>query len=157
MSTFPADRGWSFVGFEQLLNGLDFLRMLAASRLSVAGSSGGKASLHLAEKEILDQKVNCGERSEDYGNNDGAPEQGLAPAHRSSRLHDTGSGQPRRELTVADLVALDKILNARRHVAHLKIATAAQLLGDLGRYVLRPALCSIEGNNPDRVFVLAGE
>jgi hypothetical protein len=66
MPTFLADRGWSFVGFEQLLNGLDFLRMMAASRLSVAGSSGGKASLHLGEKEILDQKVNCGERSEDY-------------------------------------------------------------------------------------------
>jgi hypothetical protein len=38
--------------------------------------------LHLGEKEILDKKVNCGERSEDYGNNDSAPEQGLAPAHR---------------------------------------------------------------------------
>jgi len=38
---------------------------------------GGKASLHLGKNEILDQKVNCGERSEDYGNNDSAPEQGL--------------------------------------------------------------------------------
>jgi hypothetical protein len=44
--------------------------MLAASRLSAAGSGGGKASLHLGEKEILDKKGNCGERSEDYGNNE---------------------------------------------------------------------------------------
>jgi hypothetical protein len=63
--------------------------MLATSRLSAAGSGGGKASLHLGEKEILDQKVNCGERSEDYGNNDSAPEQGgekrrLVTAHTQS-------------------------------------------------------------------------
>jgi hypothetical protein len=45
--------------------------------------------LHPGEKEILDQKVNCGERSEDYGNNDSAPEQGgekrrLVTAHTQS-------------------------------------------------------------------------
>jgi len=51
--------------------------------------AAAKPSLHLGEKEILDQKVNCGERSEDYGNNDSAPEQGgekrrLVTAHTQS-------------------------------------------------------------------------
>jgi hypothetical protein len=71
MSTFPTDRGWR-ICFARLLNvlGLDFLRMLAAPRLSAARSGGAKASLHLDENEILDHKVNC---SEDYGDNNSAP------------------------------------------------------------------------------------
>jgi hypothetical protein len=50
-----------------------FLARAGHPRLSAAGSDGGKAPLHLGENEILDQKVNCGERSEDYGNNNSAP------------------------------------------------------------------------------------
>src|SRR6267378_1230760 len=87
--------------------------MLAAPRLSAAGSGGGKASLHLGEHEILDQKVNCGEHPEHYGNNDSAPEQGLAPTHRSSRPHATGSGQPHRELSIWTEVAVDERLDRR--------------------------------------------
>jgi len=60
-------------------------------------------------------------------------------------------------LTVVPLVVLDEIMNAGRHVPHLQIAAAAQLLGDIFGGVLRPAFDGVEGDNPDGVFVLARE
>jgi hypothetical protein len=55
-------------------------------------------------------------------------------------------------VAVVAFVALDEILDARGHVAQLQIATPAQFMGDVFRYVLRPALGGIESDDPDRVF-----
>jgi hypothetical protein len=51
------------------------------------------------------------------------------------------------------VVSLDKILNVVRHVAHLQVASAAQLLGNVTRNILRPAFGGVKGNYADRVFV----
>jgi hypothetical protein len=52
----------------------------------IRGPRNEKAPASSTKHEILDQKVSCGEDSEEYGDNDGSPNQGLAPAHRSSRI-----------------------------------------------------------------------
>jgi len=71
---------------------------------------GGKASLHLGKNEILDKKANCGEHAENYRDDNSAPEQGLVPAHRSSRPHDTGLRQPQHELPDCTGVALNEFV-----------------------------------------------
>ena len=63
------------------------------------GRTGGAQSAPTGSSEILDQKVSCGDHSKQYGDNDGSPHQGFAPAHRSSRMpiaRCTDCGQGRR-------------------------------------------------------------
>ena len=97
-----------------------------------------------------------------------------APLNGSSqrRLNEAGEGcldpkasfvgtprldQPQRKLVpVVPLMALDEVLNAGRHVPQLQIAAPAQLMGNVFRDVLRPAFGCVEGDDPDRVLVLAG-
>ena len=50
------------------------------------GPRNEKAPASSTEHEILDQKISCGEDSEEYGDDNGSPKQGLAPAHRYSRM-----------------------------------------------------------------------
>ena len=57
---------------------------------------------------------------------------------------------------ISAFVSVDKTLKEERN-ALLLITAVTKLVRDFGRDVLRPALCGIEGNNPDRVFVLACE
>jgi hypothetical protein len=55
--------------------------------MACAGCRHGiKRSSATGSSEILDQKVSCGDHSKQYGDNDGSPHQGDAPAHRSSRM-----------------------------------------------------------------------
>ena len=58
---------------------------------------------------------------------------------------------------ISAFVSVDKVLKEERNVALLLIATETKLMRNLGRNILRPALCGIERNDPDRVFVLACE
>ena len=50
---------------------------------------------------------------------------------------------------------LNEILNGRRHISQLEIAAPAQLAGDILRNVFRPALGRIEGDDADRIAILA--
>ena len=52
---------------------------------------------------------------------------------------------------------LNEILNGRRHISHLEIAAPAQLAGDILRNIFRPALGRIEGDDADRIAILAGK
>src|SRR5450631_3463375 len=45
-----------------------------------------RAAAPTGSSEIVDQKVSCGDHSKQYGDNNGSPRQGLAPAHKSSRI-----------------------------------------------------------------------
>jgi hypothetical protein len=53
------------------------------------------------------------------------------------------------------LMPFDKILDGGRHVAHLKIAAPAQLVGDILGNILRPAIGGIEADDADRAMVMA--
>src|ERR1700761_8179020 len=48
-------------------------------------------------------------------------------------------------------------MKIERHVTELQVATLAQLVGDVGRNVLRPAICGVEGNDAHRVAELSLE
>ena len=50
-----------------------------------------------------------------------------------------------------------KVLQEERHVTHLQIAALAQFVCHISRYILRPFLGGVEGNHPQRAFVLAFE
>ena len=50
---------------------------------------------------------------------------------------------------------LNEILNGRRHISRLEIVAPAQLAGDILRNVFRPALGRIEGDDADRIAILA--
>jgi hypothetical protein len=65
--------------------------------------------------------------------------------------------QPQRQLPVEAVVSLDELVNVVWHVAHLQVASAAQLLGNVGRDILRPAFEDVEGDDAGRVFVLTRE
>jgi hypothetical protein len=52
-------------------------------------------------------------------------------------------------------VAIDKFLQIRGNVGQLQIAAMLDFAGDVFGDVLRPALCGVEGDDPDRVAVLA--
>lgn len=54
-------------------------------------------------------------------------------------------------------VHLDKVLDRRRHVAHLQVAAPAQLMGHVLGDILRPALGGVEGDHPDGAGILAGQ
>jgi hypothetical protein len=58
---------------------------------------------------------------------------------------------------VPAFVSIDEILHEKRYIAGLQIATPTQFLDDVRRYVLRPSLNGVEGDDPARAFVLAGE
>jgi hypothetical protein len=58
---------------------------------------------------------------------------------------------------VPAFVSIDEMLQAKRHIAGLQIATPAQFLGDVRRYVLRPFLNGVEGDDALRALVLAGQ
>ena len=69
-----------------------------------------------------------------------------------------GSDQPQGQLTaIAILVPFDKISDRRRKLAHLQIAATAQFARDVFRNVFRPAFGGIEGDDADRVAILAGQ
>jgi hypothetical protein len=51
-------------------------------------------------------------------------------------------------------MTFDEIDDRSRYVPQLEIAAPAQLLGDVGRDVLRPALEWVEAKDADRVVVL---
>jgi hypothetical protein len=55
---------------------------------------------------------------------------------------------------IAAFVLVDKVLKEKRHVAELEIAASAQFPGDVLGDVLRPFLGGVEGDDPDRAFVL---
>jgi hypothetical protein len=66
--------------------------------------------------------------------------------------------QPEGQLTpIAVLVPFDKIRDRGGEFAHLQIAATAQFAGDIFGNVFRPALGGIEGDDADRVAVLAGQ
>jgi hypothetical protein len=58
---------------------------------------------------------------------------------------------------IATFVSVDKVVKEERNVTLLQITAVAKLVRDFLLDVPRPALCGIEGNNPDWVFILAGE
>ena len=70
---------------------------------------------------------------------------------------DQAHGQRQLYVAVAAFVAVDEVLEEERNVAHLQIAAPAQLMGDICGDVLRPALGGVEGDDADRVVVLAGQ
>jgi hypothetical protein len=51
-------------------------------------------------------------------------------------------------------ILVDKILEKKRHVAHLQITAAAQLMRNVCRDILRPFLGSVERDDPNWAFVL---
>ncbi len=117
-----------------------FLAHAAALPVIRRRLGGGKASLHLGENEIWDRKVNCAEYPKDDGHNDCAPKQRPAPAQRSSRPHDTGSGQPQRELPGRAGVAGNKVLDMLWNGDAFDVGTGLNFEGDIFRNVLRPML-----------------
>jgi hypothetical protein len=52
-------------------------------------------------------------------------------------------------------LSLDKILNGGWHISQLQITTPAQFMSHILRNVLGPALGRIEGDDADRIIVLA--
>ena len=52
---------------------------------------------------------------------------------------------------------LNEILNGRWRISHLEIAAPAQLAGYILRNIFGPALGGIEGDDADRVALLAGQ
>lgn len=54
-------------------------------------------------------------------------------------------------------MSLDELVDVIWHDAPLQLASASQLLGDVFRYVLRPAFGRVEGNDADRVGVFTRE
>ena len=52
-------------------------------------------------------------------------------------------------------VAFDKILNGGGHISRLQIAAPAQFVSHVFGNVLRPSLFSVEGDDADRIVVLA--
>ena len=50
---------------------------------------------------------------------------------------------------------LNEILNGRWHISRLEIAAPAQLVGYILRNIFGPALGRIEGDDADRIIVLA--
>ena len=68
------------------------------------------------------------------------------------------SDQPKGQLTsIRALVPFDKIRDRRGKIPHLQIAATAQFARDVFRNVFRPALGGIEGDDADRVAILAGQ
>jgi hypothetical protein len=65
--------------------------------------------------------------------------------------------QAKRQLPVLGFVAREKALEAGRDLAHLEPAPTAQLLGDVGGNILRPALSGVEADDADGVRILAVE
>ena len=51
-------------------------------------------------------------------------------------------------------MAFHKVLNGCWHVPQLKITAAPNLLGDVGRDILRPAFGGVEGDYANRIAVL---
>jgi hypothetical protein len=49
-------------------------------------------------------------------------------------------------------VSLDELMNVVWHLAHLQIAAASQLLGDIGRDILRPFFGGVEADDADRIL-----
>jgi hypothetical protein len=54
-------------------------------------------------------------------------------------------------------MALNKVLRLGWHVAHLQVASAAQLLGNIAWDILWPFFGGVEADHPDRVLVLPFE
>jgi hypothetical protein len=54
-------------------------------------------------------------------------------------------------------VAIDEFLQMRRDVGQLQIAAMLDFAGDVLRDVFRPALRRVEGHDPDRPAILAGD
>ena len=57
-------------------------------------------------------------------------------------------------LPIVTVMASYEIPDGGGYIAPLEIAAAAQLLGDVGRDILRPALDGIECEDADRIFIL---
>ncbi len=51
-------------------------------------------------------------------------------------------------------MSIDEVLNVRRHIAPVQVATPSQLLGDVVGHVLRPSFERVEADNPDRIAVV---
>lgn len=58
---------------------------------------------------------------------------------------------------VLDGVAVHELLQVRGHIGKLKVTTALDLPRDILGHILRPTLCRVEGNHPDRPLVLTGK
>jgi hypothetical protein len=76
------------------------------------------------------------------------PKMMLAKAwHRQRQLH----------IVITAFVPICEILQVKRDVSRLKVAAAAQFAGDILGNIFRPALGGIEGDDADRVTILAGQ
>ena len=60
-------------------------------------------------------------------------------------------------LTILRFVSFHEIRDRSRKLAHLKVATSAQFVGNILRNVFRPTLRGIEGDHPNRAAILAGK
>jgi hypothetical protein len=60
-------------------------------------------------------------------------------------------------IVVSAFVSVDEVLKEKRNVAQLRVATPAQLRGDVGRNTLRPALCRIKCDNATGALALSRE
>ena len=68
------------------------------------------------------------------------------------------SDQPKGQLTsIGPLMPFDEIRDHSGDLAHLQIAATAQFAGDVLGNIFRPALGGIEGDDADRVTILAGQ
>jgi hypothetical protein len=69
--------------------------------------------------------------------------------------HDSHQAHWRRQLDIAvpAVVSIDEILQEKRHIAALQIATHPQFLGVVRRYVLRPSLNGVEGDDAVRALI----
>jgi hypothetical protein len=67
------------------------------------------------------------------------------------------SDQPKAQLTpILPFVPFDEIRDRGWQLAQLQIAAAAQFAGDVFGNIFRPAFGGVEGDDADRVAVLAG-
>jgi hypothetical protein len=70
--------------------------------------------------------------------------------------NEVPSDQPQRQLTPI-LVPFNEIRDLSGQLAHLQIATAAQFAGDFFGDIFRPAVGGIEGDDANRVIILADQ
>jgi hypothetical protein len=61
------------------------------------------------------------------------------------------------DVAATAFIPVGEILQGQGNVTHLQIATPAQFMGDVCGNVFRPSFGGVEGNDADRVIVLAGK
>jgi hypothetical protein len=72
---------------------------------------------------------------------------GLDQAHRQRHL----------DVAIAAFVTINEVVQEERNIAQLKVAALPQLMGNITRRVSRPAFRDVEGNDAQRVRILAGQ